>query len=132
MIQKSLKQQFNPEFLNRIDESILFLPLTKKEVAQIVNLQLHELKAKLNESGIHLVVTEEAFNHILELGYDPFFGARPVKRVIQKEVLNELSKAILAQQVHKDQNVVMDMFDNKIVFRKPIHAHEELAIDMSA
>jgi ATP-dependent Clp protease ATP-binding subunit ClpB len=127
-----LKQSIRPEFLNRIDESILFLPLTKKEVAQIVNLQLHELKAKLNESGIHLVVTEEAFNHILELGYDPFFGARPVKRVIQKEVLNELSKAILAQQVHKDQNVVMDMFDNKIIFRKPIHAHEELAIEMSA
>ncbi len=127
-----LKQSIRPEFLNRIDESILFLPLTKKEVAQIVNLQLRQLKAKLNESGIHLVVTEEAFNHILELGYDPFFGARPVKRVIQKEVLNELSKAILAQQVHKDQNVVMDMFDNKIVFRKPIHAHEELAIDMSA
>jgi ATP-dependent Clp protease ATP-binding subunit ClpB len=127
-----LKQSIRPEFLNRIDESILFLPLTKKEVAQIVNLQLRQLKAKLNESGIHLVVTEEAFNHILELGYDPFFGARPVKRVIQKEVLNELSKAILAQQVHKDQNVVMDMFDNKIIFRKPIHAHEELAIEMSA
>lgn len=127
-----LKQSIRPEFLNRIDESILFLPLTKKEVAQIVNLQLHQLKGKLNESGIHLVVTDEAFNHILELGYDPFFGARPVKRVIQKEVLNELSKAILAQQVDKGQNVVMDMFDNKIVFRKPIHAHEELTIDMSA
>lgn len=127
-----LKQSIRPEFLNRIDESILFLPLTKKEVAQIVNLQLHQLKGKLNESSIHLVVTDEAFNHILELGYDPFFGARPVKRVIQKEVLNELSKAILAQQVDKGQNVVMDMFDNKIVFRKPIHAHEELTIDMSA
>lgn len=121
-----LRQTIRPEFLNRIDESILFLPLTKKEVAQIVEMQLHELKLKLQLSDIHLVVTPDAFEHILTLGYDPFFGARPVKRVIQKQVLNELSKAILAQKVDKSQNVVMDMFDGKIVFRKPIHAHEEL------
>jgi ATP-dependent Clp protease ATP-binding subunit ClpB len=121
-----LRQTIRPEFLNRIDESILFLPLTKKEVAQIVEMQLHELKIKLQLSDIHLVVTPDAFEHILTLGYDPFFGARPVKRVIQKQVLNELSKAILAQKVDKSQNVVMDMFDGKIVFRKPIHAHEEL------
>ena len=121
-----LRQTIRPEFLNRIDESILFLPLTKKEVAQIVEMQLHELKLKLQLSEIHLVVTPDAFEHILTLGYDPFFGARPVKRVIQKQVLNELSKAILAQKVDKSQNVVMDMFDGKIVFRKPIHAHEEL------
>jgi ATP-dependent Clp protease ATP-binding subunit ClpB len=120
-----LRQTIRPEFLNRIDESILFLPLTKKEVAQIVDMQLHELKLKLQLSEIHLVVTPDAFEHILTLGYDPFFGARPVKRVIQKQVLNELSKAILAQKVDKTQNVVMDMFDGKIVFRKPIHAHEE-------
>lgn len=121
-----LRQTIRPEFLNRIDESILFLPLTKIEVAQIVEMQLHELKLKLQLSDIHLVVTPDAFEHILTLGYDPFFGARPVKRVIQKQVLNELSKAILAQKVDKTQNVVMDMFDGKIVFRKPIHAHEEL------
>ena len=121
-----LRQTIRPEFLNRIDESILFLPLTKKEVAQIVEMQLHELKLKLQLSDIHLVVTPDAFEHILTLGYDPFFGARPVKRVIQKQVLNELSKAILAQKVDKTQNMVMDMFDGKIVFRKPIHAHEEL------
>ena len=121
-----LRQTIRPEFLNRIDESILFLPLTKKEVAQIVEMQLHELKLKLQLSDIHLVITPDAFEHILTLGYDPFFGARPVKRVIQKQVLNELSKAILAQKVDKTQNVVMDMFDGKIVFRKPIHAHEEL------
>jgi len=120
-----LRQTIRPKFLNRIDESILFLPLTKKEVAQIVDMQLHELKLKLQLSDIHLVVTPDAFEHILTLGYDPFFGARPVKRVIQKQVLNELSKAILAQKVDKTQNVVMDMFDGKIVFRKPIHAHEE-------
>lgn len=123
-----LKQTIRPEFLNRIDESILFLPLNKKEVAQIVSLQLKQLQSKLLESDIQLVVTPDAFDYILELGYDPFFGARPVKRVIQKQVLNELSKAILAQKVDKSQNVVMDMFDGKIVFRKPIHAHEELEV----
>ena len=121
-----LRQTIRPEFLNRIDEQILFLPLTRKEVAQIVELQLNELKAKLKASDIHLVVSPDAFEHILELGYDPFFGARPVKRVIQKQVLNELSKAILAQKVDKTQPVVMDMFDGKIVFRKPVHAHEEM------
>lgn len=121
-----LRQTIRPEFLNRIDEQILFLPLTHKEVAQIVELQLQALKTKLLAMAIHLVVSPEAFQYILELGYDPFFGARPVKRVIQKQVLNELSKAILSQKVDKSQNVVMDMFDGKIVFRKPIHAHEEL------
>ena len=123
-----LRQTIRPEFLNRIDESILFLPLTRKEVAQIVSMQLEELKIKLRESDLNLVVTSEAFEHILTLGYDPFFGARPVKRVIQKQVLNELSKAILSQKVDKTQNVVMDMFDGKIVFRKPVHAHEELVV----
>lgn len=123
-----LRQTIRPEFLNRIDESILFLPLTRKEVAQIVSMQLEELKIKLRESDLNLVVTPEAFEHILTLGYDPFFGARPVKRVIQKQVLNELSKAILSQKVDKTQNVVMDMFDGKIVFRKPVHAHEELVL----
>ena len=123
-----LRQTIRPEFLNRIDESILFLPLTKKEVAQIVSMQLVELKIKLRDADLNLVVTPEAFEHILTLGYDPFFGARPVKRVIQKQVLNELSKAILSQKVDKTQNVVMDMFDGKIVFRKPVHAHEELVV----
>jgi ATP-dependent Clp protease ATP-binding subunit ClpB len=123
-----LRQTIRPEFLNRIDESILFLPLTRKEVSQIVAMQLEELKIKLRESDLNLVVTPEAFEHILTLGYDPFFGARPVKRVIQKQVLNELSKAILSQKVDKTQNVVMDMFDGKIVFRKPVHAHEELVV----
>jgi ATP-dependent Clp protease ATP-binding subunit ClpB len=124
-----LKQNIRPEFLNRIDEQILFLPLTRSNVAEIVQIQLKALKEKLKDLGVHLVVTPEAFDHILELGYDPFFGARPVKRVIQKQVLNELSKALLAQTVDKTQNVVMDMFDGKIVFRKPIHAIEEQLID---
>ena len=124
-----LKQNIRPEFLNRIDEQILFLPLTRSNIAEIVQIQLKGLKEKLKDLGVNLVVTPEAFDHILELGYDPFFGARPVKRVIQKQVLNELSKALLAQTVDKSQNVVMDMFDGKIVFRKPVHAIEEQLID---
>jgi ATP-dependent Clp protease ATP-binding subunit ClpB len=123
-----LKENIRPEFLNRIDEQILFLPLTRTNVAQIVQLQLDALKLKLKEMGIQLVLTPDAFDHILELGYDPFFGARPVKRVIQKQVLNELSKALLAQNIDKSKNVVMDMFDGKIVFRKPIHESEELPV----
>jgi ATP-dependent Clp protease ATP-binding subunit ClpB len=123
-----LKQNIRPEFLNRIDEQILFLPLTRTNVAQIVQLQLDALKLKLKEMGIQLVLTPDAFDHILELGYDPFFGARPVKRVIQKQVLNELSKALLSQNIDKSKNVVMDMFDGKIVFRKPIHESEELPV----
>jgi ATP-dependent Clp protease ATP-binding subunit ClpB len=124
-----LKKNIRPEFLNRIDEQILFLPLTRSNIAEIVQIQLKTLKEKLKDLGVHLMVTSEAFDHILELGYDPFFGARPVKRVIQKQVLNELSKALLAQTVDKSQNVVMDMFDGKIVFRKPVHAIEEQLID---
>jgi ATP-dependent Clp protease ATP-binding subunit ClpB len=106
----------------------MFLPLTKKDVAQIVDLQLDKLKQLLAEQSILLHITQEAKLWIAEAGYDPFFGARPVKRVIQKQVLNELSKAILSQKVDKTQNVVMDMFDGKIVFRKPVHAHEELVV----
>ena len=120
-----LKQTIRPEFLNRIDETIMFLPLTKEDVKQIVTIQLNSLKKLLIERNIHLVVTDDAFEHIAEVGYDPYFGARPVKRVIQREVLNELSKSILSGTVDTSQNVIMDMFDSKIVFRKPVTEKEE-------
>ena len=120
-----LKQTIRPEFLNRIDETIMFLPLTKEDVKQIVTIQLNSLKKLLIERNINLVVTDDAFEHIAEVGYDPYFGARPVKRVIQREVLNELSKSILAGTVDTTKNVIMDMFDSKIVFRKPVTEKEE-------
>ncbi len=120
-----LKQTIRPEFLNRIDETIMFLPLTKEDVKQIVTIQLNNLKKLLIERNIHLVVTDDAFEHIAEVGYDPYFGARPVKRVIQREVLNELSKSILSGTVDTSQNVIMYMFDSKIVFRKPVTEKEE-------
>ncbi len=117
-----LKQTIRPEFLNRIDETIMFLPLTRTNVNQIVQIQLDNLTKLLKEKEINLVVTKEAFNHISDIGFDPYFGARPIKRAIQKEVLNELSKALLAGKVDTSSDVVMDMFDSKIIFRKPISA----------
>lgn len=120
-----LKQVIRPEFLNRIDETILFTPLTKGNVRQIVALQLDQLKKLLKEKDLNLVVSQEAFDWIAASGYDPFFGARPVKRVIQKNVLNELSKALLSGTIDPTTNVVMDIFDGKIVFRKPIRQEEE-------
>ena len=120
-----LRQTIRPEFLNRIDETILFLPLTKENVKEIVAIQIDSLKKKLKAQEIDLFVTNDAFDFIAETGYDPFFGARPVKRVIQKLVLNELSKALLSGNVDKSKKVVMDIFDGKIVFRKPVLATEE-------
>jgi ATP-dependent Clp protease ATP-binding subunit ClpB len=120
-----LKQTIRPEFLNRVDEIIMFMPLTKENVKEIVEIQLNNLKQLLNEKEIKLVVTPDAFDWIAESGYDPFFGARPVKRVIQKQVLNELSKALLGGKVDTTKNVVMDIFDGKIVFRKPVLESEE-------
>ena len=123
-----LKQTIRPEFLNRIDETIMFIPLTHDNVKEIVQIQLNNLKKLLKEKDINLIVTEDAFNHIAEVGFDPYFGARPVKRVIQKEVLNELSKALLSGNVDTKQNVIMDMFDTKIVFRKPVTEKEEVQV----
>jgi ATP-dependent Clp protease ATP-binding subunit ClpB len=120
-----LRQTIRPEFLNRIDEMIMFTPLTKHNVREIVQIQLNHLKELLIEKDLKLVVTEHAFDYIVEAGYDPFFGARPVKRVIQKQVLNELSKALLGGTVDKTKNVVMDFFDGKVVFRKPVLAEED-------
>jgi ATP-dependent Clp protease ATP-binding subunit ClpB len=125
-VMELLRQTIRPEFLNRIDETIMFLPLTKENVKEIVSIQMNALKKQLKEKEINLVITDEAFNWIAETGYDPFFGARPVKRVIQKQVLNELSKALLSGTIDRSQNVVMDIFDGKIVFRKPVLAAEEL------
>ena len=120
-----LKQTIRPEFLNRVDEIIMFMPLTKKNVKEIVEIQLNNLKQLLKEKEIKLVITPDAFEWIAESGYDPFFGARPVKRVIQKQVLNELSKSLLGGKVDITKNVVMDIFDGKIVFRKPVLESEE-------
>lgn len=125
-VMELLRQTIRPEFLNRIDETIMFMPLTKDNVREIVQIQLEGLKRLLIEKDMSLHVSKDAFDHIAEVGYDPFFGARPVKRVIQKQVLNELSKALLSGTIDKSARIVMDVFDGKIVFRKPVLAEEEV------
>jgi ATP-dependent Clp protease ATP-binding subunit ClpB len=118
----TLKSSLRPEFLNRIDEVIMFTPLGKSQIENIVKLQLHLLSDRLMKSDIHLVVTPDALSYLADKGYDPQYGARPVKRTIQKEVMNELSKYILGGKVDKSEAVVLDVFDGQIVFRKKIDA----------
>ncbi|MDU2329156.1 MAG: ATP-dependent chaperone ClpB [Prevotella bivia] len=112
-----LKQTIRPEFLNRIDETIMFLPLTQKEIAGIVKLQLERVKAMLQPQGLTLEWTDPAVNYLAEMGYDPEFGARPVKRAIQRYVLNNLSKSILNGTVNRDKPIIIDNFGTELVFR---------------
>ena len=125
-VMELLRQVIRPEFLNRIDETILFTPLSKNHLKDIVRIQLNKLRELLESKDIRLHVTDDAFEWICKTGYDPHFGARPVKRVIQKQVLNELSKALLSDTIDTAQAVVMDVFDGKIVFRKPVSKEEEI------
>ena len=115
-----LKKSVRPEFLNRIDETIMFTPLNREDVHRIVELQFHGIAKMLQESDIHISATAEAIDWLAQLGFDPQFGARPVKRVIQKRVLNELSKQILAGKVEKNATIVLDVFNKEFVFRNPI------------
>lgn len=115
-----LKKTIRPEFLNRIDEIIMFNPLSKKDIASIVKLQLKQLSNTLEKNEIHLSWTKEALNEICVRGYDPQFGARPVKRLIQKEILNTLSKQILSGKVKPESEIVLDYFESEFVFRNPI------------
>ena len=98
----------------------MFTPLGKSQIENIVKLQLHLLSERLVKSDIHIVVTPDALAYLADKGYDPQYGARPVKRTIQKEVMNELSKYILSGRVDKSEAVVLDVFDGQIVFRKRI------------
>jgi ATP-dependent Clp protease ATP-binding subunit ClpB len=112
-----LKQTVRPEFINRIDEIVMFTPLTSANIAQIVGLQLKSVTKMLAQQGITMDATPEAIAYLSEKGYDPQFGARPVKRVIQRDVLNQLSKEILAGKVTADSIILLDSFDGKLVFR---------------
>jgi ATP-dependent Clp protease ATP-binding subunit ClpB len=123
-----LKSSMRPEFLNRIDEVIMFKPLDRKNINGIVKLQLQLLSKRLEGQGIELTASREAVEYIAEKGFDPQFGARPVKRLIQKEVLNALSKQLLAGTIEREEPIVMDVFDGKVVFRKPIEEELEKLI----
>ena len=112
-----LKQTIRPEFLNRIDETIMFLPLNKSEIAEVVRLQMNAVKTMLASQGFTLEMTERAVETLADAGYDPEFGARPVKRAIQHEVLNELSKRLLAGDVQSDKPVIIDAENGELTFR---------------
>jgi ATP-dependent Clp protease ATP-binding subunit ClpB len=103
-----LKQQLRPEFLNRIDDIIMFKPLTKAEIKEVVNLQFIQVQKMLLKNGIHVDLLAAALDHLAEAGFDPQYGARPVKRVLQRELLNELSKMILSDVVDKSKTILVD------------------------
>jgi ATP-dependent Clp protease ATP-binding subunit ClpB len=113
-----LKNTIRPEFLNRIDEVIMFEPLSRENIHEIVKIQMSGMIKQLEEAGFKLEITDEAVDWLAQLGYDPQFGARPLKRVLQKKVLNELSKKILSGEIKKENTIVVDAIDNMIVFRE--------------
>ena len=112
-----LKKSVRPEFLNRIDEVIMFEPLSRDDVHNIVKIQFEQIAKRLAEQNLKISATDEAIDWLAQLGYDPQYGARPIKRVLQKQVLNELSKQILADKVDQAQEIIVDVFDKQIVFR---------------
>ncbi|HOK21432.1 MAG TPA: ATP-dependent chaperone ClpB [Bacteroidales bacterium] len=111
-----LRKTIRPEFLNRIDEIVVFKPLNREEIKAIVRMQLNKVNEMLTKNGYTFVYTEEAVEHIADEGYDPLMGARPIKRVIQKYVINELSKMIIAEKIKNDSPIVLDVIDNDYVF----------------
>ena len=112
-----LKKSVRPEFLNRIDETIMFTPLTKNDIISIVRMQFNRLAKRLEAMDIQIDITEKAVDELARLGYNPQFGARPVKRIIQKELLNELSKKLLSGEVVKDSKILVDVVNGEIVFK---------------
>ena len=115
-VMELMKKAVRPEFLNRIDDVIMFKPLMKDVLKEIVRIQINQLQERLEDAAVDLTVTSEAEDYLVELGYDPQFGARPLKRVIQKEVVNELSKQIISGKIKKDGALVVDVLDGKMVF----------------
>ena len=116
-VMEMLKKQIRPEFLNRIDETIMFTPLNESEIKQIVGLQLNNVKRMLHDNGVELEVTDDALNYLAEVGYDPEFGARPVKRAIQDYMLNELSRKLLGDKIDRNKPIIVDSFGEGLVFR---------------
>ena len=121
-----LKQTVRPEFINRIDDIVMFTPLNQDNIKEIVSLQLRQVTKMLGKQNITLDATEEAISQLAKQGFDPQFGARPVKRTIQKEVLNELSKQILSGKVTTDSIILIDAFDDELVFRNQSDLVEDL------
>ena len=114
---KELKSKVRPEFLNRIDDIVVFSPLTKKEIKEIVKLQFGNIKSQLEQKNIKINITEDALNDLAKKSLDPQYGGRPVKRILQKEILNPLSKTLLSEKITGNKDIVIDYFGNEIVFR---------------
>ena len=114
-----LKQQVRPEFINRIDEIVMFRPLTKNQIREVVKIQLANAAKMLEKNEILISATDEAIDHLATIGYDPAMGARPVKRVIQREILNELSRQILEEKIKTNDTIIIDVIDDKFVFYNP-------------
>lgn len=127
VVYELLKQSVRPEFLNRIDEVIMFKPLSRRDIGKIVELQINHIREMLSAQHIDLRVTPEAMRWLANEGYHPEFGARPLKRLIQKKVLRELSKQLLSGKVEQGSSVVLDVFDDVVVFRKAL-ANEPLMV----
>ena len=115
-VMELLKQNMRPEFLNRIDEIIMFRPLSKKQIREVVRIQLSLVAKMLEKNEILISATDEAIDHLADIGYDPAMGARPVKRVIQRQILNELSRQILEEKIHTGENIIIDVIDDQFVF----------------
>ncbi|NML21083.1 ATP-dependent chaperone ClpB [Pseudoflavitalea sp. G-6-1-2] len=118
-----LRETIRPEFLNRVDEIIMFQPLLKKEIKGIIHIQLNNLKSLVAQNGINLQFSEYAVDYLAENGFDPQFGARPLKRLIQKEIVNTLSRKILAGDIDKSYPVLVDVFDGVVVFRNELNGN---------
>ena len=121
-----LRQTIRPEFLNRIDEVIMFQPLMKTEIRGIIDIQLKGLEQLVAQNGIQLQFSDYVLEFLSENGYDPQLGARPLKRLIQKEIVNQLSKRILAGDIDKTVPVLVDVFDGNVVFRNESIAGKKL------
>ena len=116
-VMNMLKKTIRPEFLNRIDEMIMFTPLTKEQIADVVRLQINSVRKMLESQGVTLDVTDAAIDYLAEVGFDPEFGARPVKRAIQRYMLNNLSKKLLAEEVDRSKPITIDANDNGLLFK---------------
>jgi len=123
-----LRQTIRPEFLNRVDEIIMFHPLMHKEIKGIIRIQLANLEKLVAQNGIQLEFSDYALEYLVENGYDPQFGARPLKRLIQKEIVNQLSKRILAGTIDKSRPVLVDVFDGTVVFRNEGNHEKETKV----
>ena len=118
-VMELLKQHLRPEFLNRIDEIIMFRPLTKTQIREVVKIQLNLVSKMLEKNDVLITATDEALDHLADIGYDPAMGARPVKRVIQREILNELSRQILEDRIKTSDTIIIDVIDGHFVFYNP-------------